>query len=380
MTRSARLAAWAAIGVVLWLLVLPWLLPVDEATYRWIQFHWGGSEERVILQLDLAIRIVLGLLAGCLGLAVTRIRAAAVLGVAALIGSGALVSEFLKTAVERLRPESMPIMKTGNSFPSGHVMNTTLFALAVCQLAAMAIPSAGIRRAVYALAVLTVVAQSVCRLGLDAHWVSDLPPSMLLAVVWYCGAPAVRGLRWWGMGAAAVSFAVAFLIFYLEPETRLRLPSAMDDQGSTAASIEFGTPSAQSALVGSWANGSPEPIGPVAWALDREVGVHVSEGSGEDWVMKIAIRPQSCGTASLQLNPRLLVSVNGWSFPPFRLRRGWREYHLGLPANVLRPGVNTVTFHAKDPRVDCPGGMDPGYAAFRYLRLYPESPAGTPLG
>lgn len=380
MTRSEHLAVGAMLGVVLWWVVLPWLLPADELVYRWLQFHWGGPEDRVIRWCDRGVQIGLGALVGASALAVARKRIAAVFEMAALVGGGAIVNEFLKTAIERLRPQSVSAMCTGNSFPSGHVMNTTLLALAACRLVASATRSTAVRRTVDLAAVACIVTQAVCRLALEAHWPSDLPVSVLLAAAWFYGAPSLRRLPQWGIAAVAGAFGIAFLVFYQVPAVRFRLPSAMDDQGAAQSSVEFGTPGASSALVGSWSSGHSEPIGPVAWMLAQEASVRVPQADGRVRLMKLTARPQSCGKANMHGDSLLAVTVNDWSFPPFRLRRGWREYHLELPAGILKDEGNTVTFRVEGPRIDCPAEGDSGLVAFRYLRLYPVDHAGGPSG
>ena len=172
---SHRVAFWALAGAVASMAAMPWLLWADEIVYRWLQFHrtcatpqQADGLQLVVVGL-LAVLVVIAMLAR--GLRHPAELAAAVTSVAA----GAAVGELLKTAFERLRPRALPITTGANSFPSGHVMNTTLIAIAAYVLIRRSTAPRWLRALACTCVVASICGQAAARVLHGSHWVSDIP-------------------------------------------------------------------------------------------------------------------------------------------------------------------------------------------------------------
>lgn len=371
MPRSERIALWALLTAVLVIVSLDWWVPADEWVYQWVQFHRSCGVEAASRWIDPVVRGALGLLIG-IGLAHGGWRQPwRVLGLLALFLIGAGAVEVLKTAIERLRPNSTPAMITGNSFPSGHTTGAAMAAVIAIVLIRGRHWPRGARFALYAVAGLCVLLQAVGRLLSGSHWLSDVVASALLGVAWVLGAGWIRRLPRVAVASVVTVACVSFLVFDDLPGMRLRLPSAIDESGSSIASVEFGTVGSRSALSGKWGDGPREPIGPVSWALSNEVSATLRTEHSTAGMLKIMIRPAT-DVENRRRCARVVVSVNEWSAPEIALVRGWREYHLEPPPGVLRRGENTVRFQfAAEPGETLVPSSD-GLAGFRYLRLYPS--------
>jgi membrane-associated phospholipid phosphatase len=361
---GASLAALAMVGS------LRWVLPIDERVFQWIQFHRSCSVIRGSSWIDPFVRVGLGLL---IGVALARgawREPRKLLPLVVLFVGGLATVELLKTAIERLRPNSMPGTMSGNSFPSGHTTGATIVAVIAVVMLREAVDRPPWRWALYASAFCLVVLQGVGRLINGSHWLSDIVGSMLLGSAWVFGVRALRRLPRAAIGALVGVGGVAFVVFDGLPATRFRLPSALEEHRAALGSVEFGTPKARDSLGRGWEDGPAEPIGPVSWAMSSEVGVTLRT-SAAGGILKVTLRP---GTANNgRPCSRMVVSVNGWQAPEILLARGWREYHLEPPAGTLRAGDNAVRF-----RIVADPGMMPeepgsGLAAFRYIRLYPKA-------
>jgi membrane-associated phospholipid phosphatase len=363
----AALATLAAALVVA--ATLRWWLPMDEQVYVWVQYHRRCELDAWARHVDPVVR---ALLAALLIAALARRdwwQPRRFAGLIALFVIGGAVVEVLKTAIERLRPNSMPTMLSGNSFPSGHTTGAAMAAaIAVALIHARDWPR-GLRWGAYAAAVGCVLLQGAGRVVNGSHWLSDVVGSTFLGVAWVLGAQSLRRVpTTWAAGLLA-ALAVAFLAFDDLPGMRLRLPSALDETRASLAAVEFGTTATGGTLLGKWGEGPAEPTGPVSWALTPDVGVRFRAGVAVPAAMlKLTLRPfaerrpHSCS--------RMVVSVNEWVAPEIKLVRGWREYHIVLPGGVIRAGDNTVRFQiASNEHTDSTEGI----AAFRYLRLYPAA-------
>lgn len=369
MSRSERFALTALVALGALVLTLRWWLPLDESIYRFVQFHRTCRLEAWAWLIDTAVRITLGLLitAALVGGGWRDPRKCAWLAV--LAAGGAALAELLKTAVERLRPNSTPLMTSGNSLPSGHVTSTFLFAAIACELVRDREWPAAAKRAAYGVAAASVVAQAVYRILSGSHWLTDTIASVLLGAAWMLGAARLRRLP---LGVLAISFAAlvaAFFVFDDLPGARVHVVSAMDEVEPPLAAVELGTEEARSALAGSWSNGPTEPIGAVAWALSREAGITFDDAGGRGAVIRALVRPAGRPPTG-RLCVRLVASVNGWSAPPIALMRGWREIVLEPPPGVLRAGANRIDFIIDLTVPPGSSNPDPGLVAFRSLRLY----------
>jgi membrane-associated phospholipid phosphatase len=365
--RAALATFVAALAVAA---TLRWWLPLDERVFAWVQFHRSCRLDVWARHVDPIVRVLLG---AVLIAALARRdwwQPRRFVGLVTLFVAGVFVVEVLKTAIERLRPNSMPTMVSGNSFPSGHTTGAAMAAaIAVALIHARHWPRY-LRWAAYATAIGCVLLQGAGRLVNGSHWFSDVVGSILLGVAWVMGAQSLRRIpRVWTVGLLT-GLAVSFLVFDDLPRIRLRLPSALDETRPSIAAVEFGTTPTGGVLLGKWGDGPVEPIGPVSWALAPDVGVRFRAGEvTPGGTFKLTLRPFA--ERGRHACSRIVVSVNEWSAPEISLVRGWREYHIALPAGVLRPGENTVHF-----RIDWPVRHDPpttGLAAFRYLRLYPPA-------
>jgi undecaprenyl-diphosphatase len=138
---------------------------------------WGGTVVVAILVVLLLWR--------------RRIWTAVFLALAEACGSGA--SQLIKHLVERPRPPHPLVRADFGSFPSGHVITTTVVGLAL--VAALSRPG---RRALPLTGVAIAAALMMCcRTYLRAHWLTDTFESVLVAsgialVLWYLFTPALR--------------------------------------------------------------------------------------------------------------------------------------------------------------------------------------------
>jgi membrane-associated phospholipid phosphatase len=361
---GASLAALAMVGS------LRWVVPIDERVFQWLQFHRSCRVIHGLPWIDPLVRVGLGLL---IGVALARgawREPRKLVPLVVLFIAGLATVELLKTAIERLRPNSMPGTMTGNSFPSGHATGATMVAVIAVLMLREAVDRSLWRWSLYASAFCLVVLQGVGRLINGSHWLSDIVGSMLLGSAWVLGVRALPRLPRAAMWTLVGVGGVAFVVFDGLPAARLRLPSALEEHRAALASVEFGTPKARASLGSGWADGPAEPIGPVSWAMSPEVGVNLRT-SAAGGVLKVTLRP---GTANNDRTcSRMVVSVNGWQAPAILLTRGWREYHFEPPAGTLRPGDNAVRFRIVAEPGTTPEEPGSGLAAFRYLRLYPKA-------
>jgi membrane-associated phospholipid phosphatase len=371
-SRSETYATFALFSALAILASLRWLMPLDEIVYQWIQFHRTCGLERASRWIDPLVR---GTLIVLIGTAIARgewRQPGYLIGLLLVFLGGSFAVELLKTAIERLRPNSTPVMMSGNSFPSGHTTGAAMAAvIAILLIGRRGWPSM-LRVSGYLVAVGAVVLQGIGRLLNGSHWLSDVTGSVLLGVAWMLGAKSIQRLPRVAMVGLLAAACLAFVVFDDVPETRLRLPSAIDETRSSLASIEFGTAEARSALGGEWGDGPAEPIGPVSWARSPEVTAKLHVIGMAHGILKVTLRPAT-GDDNRRWCARMRVTVNEWSAPEIALARGWREYHLEPPLGALKTGDNTIRFEI----IGQPGlkGEEAatGLAAFRYLRLYPRA-------
>jgi len=365
--RAERVALIALLLATATAATLKWWLPVDEWVYQWVQFHRSCAIEAWADWLDPLVRTTLALLIGFAVVHGEWRDPWRLLGLLVVFLVGTSGVELLKTAIDRLRPNSTPGMIGGNSFPSGHTTGAVMAAVIAIELVRRRGWPRWARGSAYVLAGACVVVQAAGRLLNGSHWLSDVVASTLLGVAWVLGAGWFRRLPRPLVAGALATACVAFFAFEHVPRARLRLPSALDQSGRSLAAVEFGTAEARSVRVGLWEDGPPEPIGPVSWALSADVGVGLQVSNDTRVVLKMTLRPAVVGDRRANCS-RLVISVNEWVAPEIALARGWREYHLDPPPGVIRVGNNTVRFHISTDTT-APGGL----AAFRYLRVFPRA-------
>lgn len=351
---------------------LPWWIAADEAVYQWIQYHRSCAVEAASQWVDPVVRLTIGVL-----IAIGVVKGGwrdpwRMLGLLALFLIGAGTVEILKTAIERLRPNSVPTMITGNSFPSGHTTGIAMAAAIAVVLIHRLDVSRALRVTVLGLAAACIVLQAAGRLVNGSHWLSDVMASACLGVAWVLGGSWMKRLPKPLLASVVVVATIAGMTFADAPAWRLHLPSALDEKRSSLAAVEFGEAATVADLGGKWGNGVREPIGPVSWALSPDVSVRLRGAKDTSGVLKMTLRPAT-GSRNERRCARLVVSINGWSAPEIALARGWREYHLEPPPGVLRGGDDVVHFHITGEAPAEGDGPQGALAAFRYVRLYPRA-------
>ncbi len=290
------------------------MLSLDLRVYHAIQEVDPSTLYGVAHALDLGARALLGLLivAGCI--AQRRLDARQSLGeFTLLVASGGVLCELLKTAIERLRPSALPEFSTGNSLPSGHIMNTTLFAVVAWHLAtALPLPW---RRTIRAIAIVSVAMQCAARVMHRSHWPSDLAPSVLLALAWMLGARAlwrVHGLP----TALVVGCIAAYGAFWVQPSIRWHVASVLDRPRITLTTWQPDADTTQ--------------VGRATLRSDQETPTTIEA------ILRIACdAPGPCSC-------RVRVSANGWTSREIGLEGGWRWYPVRPDPHFLRIGANEI--------------------------------------
>ena len=148
--------------------------------------EWLGTLSRIDLLGSSLFAIVA---AALLGLASFRCRVLVVAYPAALI-TAFLSSNLLKALVERPRPPEGPFAGEFDSFPSGHVIMTTVLAGLLPLTIAVMTHSPRVVRPLRSLAVLAVVIGGAVRVHQEYHWPSDIVGAILI------GAAIVLAVEW----------------------------------------------------------------------------------------------------------------------------------------------------------------------------------------
>jgi membrane-associated phospholipid phosphatase len=369
--RPEYTAAAAALVLALWTAALPALLGVDVWVNHWIQVHW--SEPMRVAARSLGTAVEASLIA-LLALVLVRgrlVRRSRVLAGALVVAGAAILSEILKTAVERFRPDAAPGVGAANSFPSGHVVVTAVAALVLLGLTRHCRWSRNAKLAAAVVAAVAVGLQVAARLLLGAHWFTDVIASLLLAVVWAFGAPALVLVPRRVAVPVLLSLTVFCVTVYYRASVRVHLPSASDERPALV-SLDLGRAAEARRLPRPWVYGGVEPIGPVAWLASPRATVSLDSGDGDPTEIEIVMRPATCGAENRNLDRRLAFSVNDWRVPSVKLRRGWRAYRFQLPAEIWRTGKDSIAFEVLTSGAGCRGTPDPGLIAFRTLRVLPS--------
>ena len=316
------------------------LLPFDLWVYGWIQDTLAPAAiHRLTPRLDIAARTIL---AAVIVVALLREGGALrpvsqLVDAVPVVATGAAFGELLKTALERLRPSALPDMHTGNSLPSGHIMNTTLVAVAAWELAGVGL-SPRWRRAARATLVAAVAMQAAARVLRSSHWPSDVAPSILLGVAWMLGAPTLwrsPRVRYATLGVGAA----AYVFFLVVPAARLHLPSVLDAPRTALATWK---PEGAAVVLGSAAHDDGS-----GW---RATVLRSERGTPDAFE---AVMRATCEVPDAACR-RVRVSINGWTSPEIALTCGWRWYHLRPAPAALHAGDNAVAIGVPDecPRAD----------------------------
>jgi undecaprenyl-diphosphatase len=141
-------------------------------------------------QLDLVLTRI-GHTPWALPLTVTAVVALAALGhgklglLLALATTGRIVGGIIKIAIDRPRPEAADVQLAhffgGPSFPSGHVLGTTLLLGWLAYSAIHVFPQRSVRVPVQVVCVLLIGMMGVSRIELGAHWPTDVVGGYLVA-------------------------------------------------------------------------------------------------------------------------------------------------------------------------------------------------------
>lgn len=182
------------------------VVTIDEGIARWAREHATAASDAVLdawTELGSTPGIVLVALAVG-GVVWYRRRSSAIpLFIAIVIAGQFLISNLIKVAVDRVRPEVNPsrILETP-SFPSGHSM------AAAASFAALALLvgrtwSPTRRATLVGAAVALAVSVACTRVFLGVHWFSDAAVGLALGWTWFAVCAVAFGgrLLWWGAPA-----------------------------------------------------------------------------------------------------------------------------------------------------------------------------------
>jgi membrane-associated phospholipid phosphatase len=194
-------AATAVAGIVVGLLALvvqrsDALAGIDSSAARWAQDHSGATSDRILEAITslastewvIAVAVVVGVVEWA------RVPSRWIpVYLAAVTLGDSLVTNTVKSAVDRARPAIEPVAATlGPSFPSGHSSTAAAFFAALALLAGRRRRPA--EKAVLAgLAVGAAVAVACSRVLLDLHWLSDVVGGLALGWGWFAVCTAAFG-------------------------------------------------------------------------------------------------------------------------------------------------------------------------------------------
>lgn len=368
--RTVGLVALVALACEL--LLMPRLVEIDAALWRAILFARGCATDRAIdwvVEVTTWAAVALLVAAALLRLRSDGVRAAWPPIAVCLLGLH--VGKVLKNVFARERPSMLPGSILGHSFPSGHVMNSALAALAIIVLAA------GFRHPRrWASAAMTIVTIIVFgRLVLAHHWLLDAIGGLLAAVALNgLTLPLVRRRPLLAPAALAAALTLLLAIVTYERALRIRLPSPLSIHEADGVELQIARALGTDALGGGWI-APPEHFrrGMYVWLKGTGTArIDVPEpGARKDrtdarpvpagWQALLAIAGRPDITERRCLTMR--VRVNGRELPPFVPFVGWREYRLLLPDGTLHPGANDVRIDVTD------AAGEPWRFAIAYLRV-----------
>jgi membrane-associated phospholipid phosphatase len=343
--EAIAVVAGAALGFGALVASLDRWLFVDDAVWRWVLLARGCRTDGIVEQaVDVATIGLAAMLAfGCvLHLRVKGLRSAwPWLATWAL---GMLASKMLKHVFTRDRPSALPDLATGYSFPSAHVMNGLLAALAVV---ALAWPFR--HRARWCLLASAAAVTMVCgRVLLGRHWTTDVVGGVLAALVLAGGAVPLIARRPLAAPLALGALAVALLAFdACLGDAGIRLPSPLLSRQAAVADVDVG-PEMTTARRGEWHEpGIEPPFGSYLW-IEGEASLVLpvvagSVAGGAAAMLVFAARPEKRHDSCLRLD----VALNGRRLARFVPFIGWREYRLSIPTGVLRDADNDLVFSAR---------------------------------
>lgn len=340
----------ALVALLAELLALPLLIGLDDVLWRTILHLRGcGWDQRVALATDVATvaTILLLALAAVASLRTTGLRFT--WPPLAVCACGLLAGKVLKNFFARERPSIVAEVALGHSFPSAHVMNTALAAIAIVVL------TARLRRTHRwrVLPGVLLIANCAGRLLIGRHWLSDVVGALLAAVALSCLAlPAFRRRPLVAPSLVSLALAAVLSVDLGVRSMEIRLPSPLTVPQEAIAQVSTGTAIGTPILRGEWSAGTKGVGGfPSAPRLQGSgvVGIEVPEPTipgkrrrdgGASALLAFVGLPDTTAPACATLR----VAINGAPLRPFVPFQGWREYRLIIPAGTVHPGRNEVQF------------------------------------
>jgi undecaprenyl-diphosphatase len=366
---SQQLALLVFLAPLVAVLFLSMLSPLDAAFAAWIESQRSCQLDSAVYLLQDRALIFLFVVGGLtLTVLTLRHRWEEARHALLVVLLGGFFCELLKTGIERPRPSVLPLLITGNSFPSGHTTTALLIAGTTGFLLWRGPWKLAVKIGVLATLLAAVGFTAGQRLYWRHHWLSDVIGSILLVSAWLCfllPRPTLLSFSPRFFTILIVLF-ISYGCFYFAPRLRVALPSPLTVIGDAVVTVSFGRDEVNKTLRGAWGDSIQEPSG--RWMNREEASVEVLLPERRRYLLKIAVRPmlRSKVFACFPLE----VAINQQQVNSLLLYRGWREYNLSLDPRWIVPGRNTLSFRigATFPL----DGADQHTVAFRQLRLFTE--------
>ncbi len=334
-------------------LLMPRLVDLDAALWRAI-LYWRqcGVDRAVDHAVDLTTRVAIGAL---LAAALVRARIDGVRRVwpsLAVCLVGLYAGKLLKNVFMRERPSMLPGPIVGHSFPSAHVMNTALAAIAIVVLAA----AFRHPRRWWAASCVMVAIIFLGRLLLAHHWMLDAIGGLLAAVALNgLALPVVRRRPLVAPAALALAITAALVLVTRVPALKMRLPSPLSVHEQDDVEVQIADALASGALEGDWHRAVEHfRRGRFLWldgpgAVTFTVPERLTRVAGDSAALPAASLVFA-GRPDFPERPCLSarVLINGRELRRFVPYVGWREYRLPLPPRLLHTGRNDVRFEITD--------------------------------
>ncbi len=357
--QRSRVLRWIGLGalvlLVAELVLLPALVGIDATVWHAILVgRRCGLDRSVDRVVELVTRAAIVLLAAAAVVSVRRRGLRATWPPLAVCAVGLLAGKVLKNAFARERPSMLPDVAIGHSFPSGHVMNTTLAALAVVILAAEFRHPRRWRVAAVLLLVLIVAG----RVLIAHHWFLDAVGGILAAIALTgLGLEPFRRRPLLAPALLALVLGGVLAVVLNVRALAVRLPSPLMPRESHVIEVEpmaqLGTP----ALDGTWEAPFDRDDRQAAWLFGTgTVHVVVPPPAAQGTDDRRPLRPGAAAVVAIAGRPdirerrclSLRVAVNDRLLDEFVPYVGWREYRLAVPPETLRGGANEVRIDVVD--------------------------------
>lgn len=187
-----------------------WTQAFDESALHWFAQHRTTALDKVMIEitsLGTGVVLIMIVAIAALFLWLTNHRWSAYVLLIGVLG-GKLVNTALKGIFDRPRPSVVDWVTDvySPSFPSGHAMSSMVVYGSVAYLVGRLEPSPRLRRAIWVLATLVILAIGVSRMYLGVHYPSDVIGGYIAGFAWI----------------ALVASTLAALRFFADrrPETR----------------------------------------------------------------------------------------------------------------------------------------------------------------